>query len=155
MKKKLLVLALALAFVGACSFTGPKVAFNLPNINGTQFDSAVNAKKQPVFLAFMATYCGYCKMSVPMIVELQNNFGSKGLKVVGVFSDGSADGPAAYAKEFGINYDVLYQGGQLAQEAKVNGVPHFVLLNKNHQIVRVWSGYSPDHNFAEEIQKVL
>jgi len=156
MKKILLLCILALT-LGACAVSPAPAAegFKLPNINGAAFDSSADAKNQPVFIAFMATYCGYCKMSVPQVVELQKTYGPKGLKVIGVFGDETKDGPAEYAKNFGVNYDVLYNGGEVAGKFGVNGVPHFVLLDKNHNIVKTWTGYNPNHNFSEEINKVL
>ena len=144
--------------LGACASKAPTatggVAFNLPNINGGTFNSA-DAAGRPVFLAFMATYCGYCKMSVPQENEVSKTYGPKGLKVFGVFGDQTAAGPAQYAKDQGVTFDVLYAGGELAGRLGVRGVPHFVLLDKNHNVVKTWTGYSANHNFSEEINKVL
>ncbi|MCL2888351.1 MAG: TlpA family protein disulfide reductase [Elusimicrobia bacterium] len=154
--KKILLLSILALSLGACTSPMPAGGgFKLPNINGTTFDSAVDAKNQPVFIAFMATYCGYCKMSVPQVVEVQKTYGPKGLKVIGIFANDTKDEPAEYAKTYGVTYDVLYNGSDVAQQFDVNGVPHFVLLDKNHNIVKTWSGYSPVHNFAAEINKVL
>ncbi|MGB2579886.1 thiol-disulfide isomerase/thioredoxin [Elusimicrobium simillimum] len=155
MKKYLIALTALTLLMSACSFSGPKVAFNLPSIDGTQFDSETVAKGKPVFLMFMSTSCGYCKASIPQIITLQNEFGPKGVAILGVFADPVPGGPAAYQKEMGINFNVIYNGAELAQECHVNGVPHFVLLNKKHQLVKIWSGYNPQHPFAEEINKVL
>jgi len=162
MKKILIMTVFALA-LGACApnnnspaaSSGGPVNFNLPAISGSQFNSSVDAKGQPMLLSFMATYCGYCKMSVPKEVELSKTYGPKGLKVVGIFADNTKDGPAQFAKEQGVTFDVLYNGGDLARQMGVSGVPHFVLLDKNHNVVKTWTGYSPNHNFSEEINKVL
>ena len=158
--KKILLLAVFTLALGACASSSPSSApagggFTLPNINGTTFNSAADAQGKPLFIAFMATYCGYCKMSVPQIIELQKTYGPKGLKIVGVFSDDTKDGPAQYAQNLNINYDVLYKGGQVTEDFGVRGYPHFVLMDKDHNVVKTWGGYSPAHNFSSEIDKVL
>lgn len=159
MKKLIMVTVLALGLAACASNNAPvaggAAAFTLPNVNGTQFDIAKDAKGQPVFIAFMATYCGYCKKSVPQVVDLSKTFGPKGLKVIGIFANPTKDEPAQYAKDYGVTYDVLYDGGDVAAKFGVSGVPHFVLLDKNHNVVQTWTGYSPNHNFAQEINKVL
>jgi len=160
MKKIMLLSVLALG-LGACasnkapSVSGGPAEFNLPNINGAQFDSAKDAKGRPMFVVFMATYCGYCKKSVPQEIAINNAFGPKGLKVVAVFANPDKDEPAQFAKDLGINYDVLYSGGAVAEKFGVSAVPHFALLDKNHNIVKTWTGWSPNHGFEDEINKVL
>ncbi|WP_424243955.1 thiol-disulfide isomerase/thioredoxin [Elusimicrobium posterum] len=156
MKKYILPIALlfcAAVFMTGCGSTNIK--FDLNRVEGPKFNSEVDAKNKPIFLAFMATYCGYCKMSVPMVNEINAKYADKGLVVLGVFSDDMPGGPAVYLAENGVKYTSLYNGGQLSEECLVNGVPHFVLLNKNHNIVRVWTGYSPNHNFEEYIERVI
>ena len=145
----------AALILGACSFSGPKVTFNLPNTNGTQFNSEVDAKKQPVLLFVMGTHCGYCRASIPTVNELNAVYGPQGLKVVAILADRQAEPLIEYAKENKIAFDVLYNGGELMNVLKVQGVPNFFLLNRNHEIVRVWQGMTPADGFAEHIRKVL
>ena len=59
-----------------------------------------------VLLDFWATWCGPCRMATPTLEALHKQFGSKGLRVVGLSVDdpGTAPQVKPFAKAFGITY---------------------------------------------------
>jgi cytochrome c biogenesis protein CcmG/thiol:disulfide interchange protein DsbE len=80
-----------------------------------------------VLLNFWATWCGPCKIETPWLVELQQQYGTQGLQIVGVDmeDDASPDEVASFAKTMGIGYPILV-GSQAEQDAIGNaygGVP--------------------------------
>src|SRR5215475_3035587 len=59
---------------------------------------------QAVLLNFWATWCAPCKIEMPWFVELQKQYGSQGLQIVGVaMDDASEEDIAKFAKDMGVN----------------------------------------------------
>ena len=80
-------------------------AASLPDLEG---------KSQPIsqwrgnvmVVNFWASWCEPCRAEIPEFIELQKEFGDKGLVFVGIAVD-QKERAAAFSKEIGINYPVL------------------------------------------------
>lgn len=161
MKKILALFALVLV-ITACqrpAYLPPPaqpVAFALPQHGGEGTWNSGDYKGKPVFIAAMASYCGYCKMSVPMVNKVYENYKDKGIEVIGVFANPANDAELdAYIREQGVLFPILGEGIDVFETLGVEGVPHFVLLNESHKPVKVWGGFSQNHNFEADIDKLL
>ena len=61
-----------------------------------------------VLLNFWATWCQPCKIEMPWFAELQRQYASEGLQVVGIaMDDASPENIEKFAKDLGVNYPVL------------------------------------------------
>jgi len=61
---------------------------------------------QVLVVNFWATWCAPCREEIPGFVKLQDRYGSRGLKFVGIAID-QPDKVAEFAREFRINYPLL------------------------------------------------
>ncbi|MFQ5700625.1 MAG: TlpA family protein disulfide reductase [Acidobacteriota bacterium] len=110
-----------------------------------------------VVLDIWATWCGPCRMVIPHLVKLQEDFRDRGVKVVGLNADGSS-GPAERAvirefiKQYQINYPVgLMTPGAYREVARVMGyapgegmsIPTTMLIARNGLVVKRYPGYFP------------
>jgi thiol-disulfide isomerase/thioredoxin len=110
-----------------------------------------------VLLNFWATWCGPCKIETPWLVELQNQYGSQGLQIVGVAMDDSGkDEIARFAKEMGMNYPVLL--GKEAVGDAYGGVPYLpetFFIGRDGKIVAKIMGIDSRSAIEEGIKKAL
>jgi cytochrome c biogenesis protein CcmG/thiol:disulfide interchange protein DsbE len=112
-------------------------------------------------LDFYATWCEPCRNSIPHLVELQQQYGSQGLQVVGLNVGGSSDldKVPAFAREFHIQYQLGVPDFELADlyTGDENVIPQTVVLDRQGRQVRRFVGYdeSVDQQLQEIIQKSL
>lgn len=124
MKPSLMIMCCAL-LVGLCgaqatpvpSFSGkPAVAAEYPLSDDLELRDS-NGKVQrlsalrgtPVILNFWATWCPPCRRELPWLVGIQKQYGSQGLRIVGISMDEAENSAvAASVAEARINYLLLF-----------------------------------------------
>lgn len=111
---------------------------------------------KPILVMVMASWCPYCKMSMPALMAAADEYKGKA-EIVGIFID---EDPALVQKAVDDNHftaKALYNGGEAAQRLNVQGFPHAVLFDKDHRVVQEWGGFHPqraDH-FREALKNVV
>ena len=143
---------------GSAPSTKPTAApdFTLEALDGTKMTlSALRGKA--VLLNFWATWCAPCKIEMPWFIELQNQYGSQGLQVVGVaMDDSSKEDIAKFAKEMGVNYPVLL-GKEAVGEAYggVPALPETFFIGRDGKIVDKIIGLKDKSDIEDAIKKAL
>jgi peroxiredoxin len=129
-------------------------AFSLPDLSGHTV-SLSDFGGKVVILDFWATWCPPCKREIPDFISLQNEYGPKGLQVVGVALD-EADKVRAFAKANGMNYPVAIGNDNVAAAyGGISGIPTTYVLNRQGRIVARFEGYRPRDVFEQEIRKLF
>ena len=120
--------------------TAPAVAapdFQLPDLNGTNVTLSQFKGQKPVLLYFWATWCHYCLAARPAVSELRKATAQADIEILAI-NVGSGDS-LAKAKRFEeadpAPYTVLYDAdSKVTHSYRVEGIPHFVLLDKTGTI---------------------
>ncbi|MCQ9205729.1 MAG: TlpA family protein disulfide reductase [Omnitrophica bacterium] len=129
--------------------------FALSDVQGKTFHLS-DFKGKVILLDFWATWCLFCRMSIPSFVSLYKEYNDKGLEIIGVALE--YDGGkilAKFIKEKNIPYTVLIGSEKLAVEYSAYGVPTRFLINREGKIVRKFIGYRDKEIFAEAIERLL
>jgi cytochrome c-type biogenesis protein len=162
----------ALAGTAAAAQPRPQLPpIQLSDLTGQTFDLKQFLGAATV-LNFWATWCGPCRVEMPELQKLYNEFGGKGLVVLAVNVDyaadlGSPDFPQqldflrprlqGFLANTGIGLPVYLIGGRTQAELGVDRIPFTVLLDREGGVVRVYAGYSPDSikDLREQVLGVL
>ncbi|MBN2562941.1 MAG: TlpA family protein disulfide reductase [Phycisphaerae bacterium] len=96
-----------------------------------------------VVLDFWATWCGPCKLAMPGIQKLHEQFKGKPVKVFGVNCWESGD-PVAYMKEQSYTYGLLLKADEVAKAYGISGIPTLYVIGPDGQILFVFEGFEPD-----------
>ncbi|MBI4327134.1 MAG: TlpA family protein disulfide reductase [Chloroflexi bacterium] len=131
-------------------------AWVLKDLNDKTVKSS-DLKGKVVILDFWATWCGPCRMEIPGFIELQKNYGAKGLVVVGIALDEEGTTVVKpFATKAGINYTVLI-GDAKVQRAfgDVNALPTTFVIDREGRIVSRHVGYADTKTFEHEIKRLL
>lgn len=111
-------------------------------------------KGQVVVLDFWATWCGPCKLAMPGVQHLSEQFAGKPVRVFGVSTWERANGkPAEYMKEKKYTYGLLLEGDDVADEYKLEGLPTFYVIDTKGKIIYASTGFLPDKE--KEISAVI
>jgi cytochrome c biogenesis protein CcmG/thiol:disulfide interchange protein DsbE len=113
-------------------------------------------KGKVVIVDFWATWCPPCRKGIPDLVELQNEFGNK-IAVIGISVDtDTKDQVAAFAKDYNINYTVLFATQDVVQNyGNIEAIPTSFVIDKNGIIVNQFVGLTPKETYVNEIKKLL
>ena len=99
---------------------------------------------QVVILDFWATWCGPCKMAMPHLNEVHNEYKDRGVNVIGMsFGERGAD-PQAYMDSQGFGYGLLLDTNDVGRGYGVNGIPDMIVIGVDGVVLERVIGYFPD-----------
>jgi peroxiredoxin len=130
--------------------------FSLDSLDGKTLHLS-DFRGKAVLLNFWATWCGPCKIEMPWFVDLQNQYGSQGLQIVGVaMDDGSKEDIAKFAKDMGVNYPILIGKESVGdQYGGVPALPETFLIARDGKIVDKIVGLRGKSEIEDSIKKAL
>jgi len=114
-------------------------------------------KGKVVILDFWATWCPPCKAEIPSFIALQNEYGKKGLAVVGISVD---EGGAAVVKQFvrqsGMNYPVVLADDKTIRAfGGIEAIPTTFIIDREGRIVTKHLGFTEKDEFEKELKPLL
>ena len=139
---RLAVVVLA-GLLGGCAERGadPAEREPAPELNAVTLDgeavSLSSLRGQPVLVNVWATWCAPCRQEIPELQALHEEYGGRGLRVVGVTVDHrAADAEVRrFVAEFGMTYDVWWDPDQtFLSGLGAMGVPITVLVDRDGTI---------------------
>ena len=114
-------------------------------------------KGKVVVLDFYATWCEPCRAETPHLVNLQKQYGDKGLQVIGLNVGGDDDRAqvAAFAKEFGIEYPLAYPDDDLVDQllSDNQNIPQSFVYDRNGKLIKRFIGF--ESSGAAQIERVI
>lgn len=114
-------------------------------------------KGKVVLLDFYATWCDPCRLETPHLVAMQKQYEAKGLQIIGVNVGGDEDRAEvpAYAKEFGIEFPLVFPDDKLVDDyLGVNeNIPQTFVLDRQGNVVKHYVGFSESR--VPELERVV
>jgi thiol-disulfide isomerase/thioredoxin len=143
----------------------PAPAFTLVDLNGKKV-SLADYKGKAVLLNFWATWCGPCKIEIPWLVKLRDQYQPQGFEILGIESDNyddDAKGLASYragvvksATALGINYPVLLRGDSISQPyGGLDGLPNSFYVDRHGVVTAQIIGLADRDEIEANIKKAL
>jgi thiol-disulfide isomerase/thioredoxin len=110
-----------------------------------------------VIVDFWATWCGPCRMAIPDLVELQNEY-KDDLIIIGI----SLDQPYTqknlkpFIESYSINYPIVLGNIEVVEAyGNIRGIPTSFIVNQNGEIVNRFTGYVPKSYYTNDIDQLL
>lgn len=131
--------------------------FTLKDMNGA--DVRLEAfRGKAILLNFWATWCGPCKLEIPIFNELYAQYKDKGLVVVGVSVDDDAPTLKEFVKQTPMNYPVLLAAAQeevLGAAGEVYGYPTSFFIDRSGSVCGSHIGLGTKESFETAIKPLL
>lgn len=132
----------------------PEIEFTL--IDGKKLSSGEFTGKA-VLINFWATTCSPCRKEIPDLINLHNEYSSKGLSVIGVaMSYDRPDQVIRYKQDYKIPYTLaLDMDSAIATRLDVEAIPVTLLISPRGQVGYRHSGVINAHEMRKRIAAML
>ena len=133
----------------------PAIDISLSDIEGNNY-SLSDFKGKVLYLDFWATWCGPCTKESPYFESLAKKFIDKDVLFLPISMDNSKKTWSKYLKSHSKEL-VQYHSIDpiLKNEWCIKGIPRFVLIDKNFNIVNAYAERPSDTAICEKIQDLL
>jgi thiol-disulfide isomerase/thioredoxin len=153
---RIVVATLALAFALAGALAVPAAAQSLEALTaGGLIDMVGKSKGKVVVVNFWATWCAPCKMEIPQLIKLRQEYDSDTLELVGVSMDKSPSVVRTFAQRNGINYPLYMATRDLTQAFGVRFVPTTIVYGPDGSKADQHIGYASMEDMKAQIDKLL
>lgn len=137
----------------------PAPDFTLTDLEGNEV-SLSSLRGKVVFLDFWATWCPPCKASLPHTQAFSQHEKAKSgdLVVLAVNAQEEPEAVKRFMQENGYSFRVLLdRQGSVLNAFRVQGIPTFVLIDREGKVSQVWVGFAPgtEKQMEEAVQKML
>jgi thiol-disulfide isomerase/thioredoxin len=146
----------------------PAPDFTLEDLSGKKV-SLASYRGKALMINFWATWCGPCKIETPWLVELRDQYASKGFEILGISAEaddladsdkqGWAKDKAAigrFARQEHMQYPVLINGDSISNAyGGLEAMPTSFFVDRNGKIVAVQLGITSKDDMAAKIEKAL
>ena len=148
------------------SVKGDSLKFNLPDLDGQAISHQDQKFKNKVVLVdIWGTWCGPCRIQVPLLVKMQEKYKDKGLEIVGIAfelgpknrHDKNVEKIKKFAEEFKINYTLLVGSkvkDDLPDVVEFVGYPTGILIGRDGKVKKIDVGFGGDES-ADKLEKTI
>lgn len=131
----------------------PAPAFTLTGVKGSTV-SLAKYRGKVVLLDFWATWCRPCRIEMPLVQKLYDEFKAKGLVVFGVNLMEEPAQVKAFLAENHISFPILLdRDGKVAQSYKAEGIPTLVIVGKDGKVSSYFTGLREEEVLREALAK--
>ena len=144
--------ALALKYAGAGSSnpgSGAGIVLTEGSVIPAENFRLEDYRGKVVVMDFWATWCPPCKAAMPGLQALHEKYKDRDVVVLGMNCMERGD-PVGYMRSNNYTYGLVTGADNFAQQYGVRGIPTFVVIGVDGQIIHQASGFSPANEHALE-----
>ncbi|VAW92158.1 hypothetical protein MNBD_GAMMA23-220 [hydrothermal vent metagenome] len=151
----LLFISSSQAYALSINQTAPD--FTLPSSTKQNIRLA-EQRGQVVMLNFWATWCNPCRVEIPHLQDLYNQYKDIGFTVIGVNIDNNKTKAAKMARDLGATFPILFDNTQTVSKLySIKAMPFTLLIDRDGKIREIFYGYKPGYEkkYSAAIRKLL
>ncbi len=137
---------------GGLQIGSPAPKFTLRDLNGRQV-SLDQFKGRIVMLDFWATWCGPCRMTMPVLGNLEKEYRDT-MTLLAINLQEPRNVVGDYVQKQNVNSEVLLdENGSVGEVYGTDSIPMQVLIDKNGIVRHIQVGFSP--SMATQLRSVI
>ena len=118
----------------------PAPPFSLATLDGGRI-SLEGLRGRPVIVNFWASWCLPCRAEAPLLQAASVDYAARGLVVLGIVYEDSAENARAFMRQYGQTYPgLLDPDGRTALDYGVFGIPETYFIDRSGRIVSKQTG---------------
>lgn len=121
----------------------PEAGAYAPPVNGETLDSVsitwAELRGKPVIINFWATWCAPCRVEMPELQNLHEQFPDD-LHIIGVNLNETPAQIATWVEEFSLTFDILPDDGRLADAYRLRSPPSTFIVDPEGVVSAVFYG---------------
>jgi peroxiredoxin len=130
--------------------------FTLTDLDGKPVRLA-DLRGKLVWLNFWATWCPPCQSETPVLRDMADRYGDRGLEIVGIaVQETTVDDVRAYTERYGIDYTIAFDASaDIFHLYRVFALPTQVLIGPDGRILEVVNGPMSDADARARVEAWL
>src|SRR5262252_8355769 len=139
---------------------GPEQAYApAPDVQFTKLDGSSfrlkDLKGRVVLLNFWATWCVPCRNEIPSLSAMQKDLDSRGLSVIGVSYDDTADLVQEFQKDIPQSYQIVLGGREVGSQLPASPLPTTYIIDRQGRVREKMIGERTRSAFEAAIKPLL
>ena len=108
---------------------------------------------------FWAPWCTPCRREIPTLIEIQRDYATRGVRVLGIAFDGEEQ-VRRFAEEYGIDYPLFVTGNRSAMynvafDNPSGSLPYTALLDRDQRILFQHNGELTSQQLRDQLEGLL
>jgi peroxiredoxin len=134
----------------------PAPEFTVQSLDGHAV-SLADYRGKVVLVNFWATWCGNCKVEMPWLAQLREQYAGQGFEVLGILThNASPDKIASITGKYGVRYPILMCNHKTAQAyGGIPDLPESFFIDREGRLVAAMSGADSKAEIETEIVRAL
>jgi peroxiredoxin len=134
----------------------PAPGFTVTTLSGKPV-SLVDYRGKAVLVNFWATWCGNCKLEMPWLAELREQYAPQGFEVLGILTnDAPPEEIATITQRYGVKYPILMCNHKAAQAyGGLAELPESFFIDRHGRVVTEMTGADSKAAIEADIRKAL
>lgn len=115
-------------------------------------------KGKVVVLDFWATWCGPCRMSLPIIASVSEKYKDRGVVFYAVNESETPVAVREFQEKQNLGFPVLFDTeGEIGNKYGADSIPRTVIIDKNGSVQAIHRGFSPqlEKELAQQLEDLL
>lgn len=129
-------------------------SFTMPKLEGGEWNFSEQRGKV-VVVNYWATWCPPCRIETPGLVNVANEYKSRGMEMVGVSMDENLADISPFVEKYKMPYQILLPGADPNAGAGEMGLPTTFLYDKNGKLAKKYTGMILESTLKSDIELLL
>jgi thiol-disulfide isomerase/thioredoxin len=110
-----------------------------------------------VLINFWATWCGPCRLELPILQSLYNKYSDRNFTLLAVSVDQDRNRVAPFLKQHNLTLPIYYATAEDAAGMTARGIPTSFILTPAGEVEKAFVGYEPniEKQWTDQIDKLI